>query len=128
VVHGADGLDEISTTGFTKVSECRDGLVHTFYLQPADFGVAKAALADLRGGDATVNRDLTRSLLAGGRGPIRDIVVVNAGAALLVAGRVATLRDGMSAAEAAIDGGRAASLLSRLVDASQAPPSGGSTP
>ena len=86
VVHGADGLDEISTTGYTKVSECRDGAVNTFYLHPADFGLPKAAPEELRGGDAADNaRDRAR-ILGGERGAARDIVLLNAGASLFIAG------------------------------------------
>src|SRR4026207_1220100 len=73
VVHGADGLDEISTTGYTKVSECRDGKVNTFYVHPADFGLPKSAPSDLRGGDAAANAAIARRLLAGEGGPTRDI-------------------------------------------------------
>src|SRR5215510_15050687 len=65
VVHGADGIDEISTTGYTKVSECRDGAVQTFYVHPSDFGVAKATSADLRGGDAAENAGIIRQVLDG---------------------------------------------------------------
>ena len=118
VVHGADGLDELSTTGYTKVSECRDGAVHTFYLHPADFGVTKAAAADLAGGDAAENAGIVRGVLDGRKGPARDVVVFNAGAALLVAGRVASVPDGLRAAEAAIDSGAARATLDRMVQAS----------
>ena len=97
VVHGADGLDELSTTGYTKMSECRDGAVHTFYVHPADFGVPKAAAADLAGGDAAENAGIVRGVLDGRKGPARDVVVFNAGAALLVAGTVASVRDGLRA-------------------------------
>src|SRR6476660_5798418 len=75
VVHGADGLDEISTTGYTKVSECRNGAVNTFYLHPLDFGIAKAAPAALGGGDASDNAAIARAILAGERGAPRDIVL-----------------------------------------------------
>ena len=86
VVHGADGLDEISTTGYTKVSEYRDGAVNTFYVHPADVGLSKAAPEALRGGDATENARIARDVLAGARGAARDIVLLNAGASLLIAG------------------------------------------
>src|ERR671918_2837890 len=84
VVHGADGLDEISTTGYTKVSECRGGAVNTFYVHPYDFKLPKAASEALRGGDAAENAAIARRLLAGERGAPRDIVLLNAGASLLV--------------------------------------------
>src|SRR5688572_13604725 len=89
VVHGADGLDEISTTGYTKVSECRGGSVNTFYVHPSDFQLAKAAPEALRGGEASENAAIARSVLAGDRGPARDIVLLNSAASLLIAGSVA---------------------------------------
>jgi anthranilate phosphoribosyltransferase len=122
VVHGADGLDEISTTGYTKVSECRDGAVNTFYLHPSDVGVPKATPESLTGGDAGANAQVARDVLAGGRGPARDIVLMNSAASLLIAGAAADLGEGMKMAEAAIDEGRAAAVLDRLVRASQAAP------
>lgn len=115
VVHGADGLDEISTTGYTKVSECRDGKVNTFYVHPADFGLQKSSPSDLRGGDASANAAIGRRLLAGERGAPRDIVLLNAAASLLIAERVATIEDGIAAAAAALDSGQAAAVLERLV-------------
>ncbi len=88
-MHGADGIDEISTTGHTKVSECRDGAVHTFYIHPSEFGIRKATLAELLGGDAAENAAIVRRVLEGQAGAPRDAVVLNAGAALFVADRVA---------------------------------------
>lgn len=120
VVHGADGLDEISTTGYTKVSECRDGAVNTFYVHPADFGVPKAAPAALRGGDAADNAGIARAILGGATGAGRDIVVLNAAASLLIAGNVATIGDGIQRAGEALDSGRAAQVLERLVAVSNA--------
>jgi len=119
VVHGADGLGEISTTGYTKVSECRDGKVNTFYLHPAELGVTKAAMADLAGGDAETNARIVRDVLSGVPGPARDVVVVNAGAVLFLSGRAAQLRDGLALAAAAIDSGKAAEVLDRLVACSR---------
>ncbi|MEI6667944.1 MAG: anthranilate phosphoribosyltransferase [Acidobacteriota bacterium] len=118
VVHGADGLDEISTTGYTKVSESRGGAVNTFYLHPGDVGLPKAAPGALAGGDARVNAGIAREILGGRRGPARDIVLLNAGATLLVAGKAGTLRDGIARAAAAIDAGGAIGVLDRLVAAS----------
>jgi anthranilate phosphoribosyltransferase len=114
VVHGADGLDEISTTGYTKVSECRDGAVNTFYLHPGDVGLSKAAPEALRGGDATVNAGIARRILAGTPGAPRDIVLLNAGASLLIAGKAATIPDGIAMAAEAIDSGAAGRVLDRL--------------
>jgi anthranilate phosphoribosyltransferase len=114
VVHGADGLDEISTTGYTKVSECHDGQVHTFYLHPADAGIGKAAPEALAGGDAAENAGIARAVLAGDQGAPRDIVLLNATAGLLIAGRVSTFAEGLAVAAAAIDSGRAAAVLDEL--------------
>jgi len=122
VVHGADGLDEISTTGYTKVSECRSGTVNTFYVHPADFGVPKAPMAALVGGDAGVNARIARDVLGGVRGPARDIVVLNAGAMLLLAGHAGTVREGIAQAGQALDSGAAGRKLEQLAACSQAIP------
>jgi anthranilate phosphoribosyltransferase len=122
VVHGADGLDEISTTGYTKISECRDGAVNTFYLHPSDVALPKATPEALRGGDAAENARIAREVLGGARGAARDVVLFNAGAALLIAGAAADLNDGMRQAASALDDGRAAAILERLVQASHAAP------
>ena len=118
VVHGADGLDEISTTGYTKVSECRGGAVNTFYVHPADFGLPKSAPAQLRGGDAAANAEIARRVLGGERGAARDIVLLNAAASLLIAERAGTIGEGIAAAAAALDSGKAAAVLEKLVLAS----------
>ena len=118
VVHGADGLDELSTTGYTKVSECRAHSVQTFYVHPADFGLPKASPESLKGGDAQANAVIVRSVLAGDPGHPRDIVLLNAGAALFVAGAAETVRAGIGMAAGAIDSGAARSVLERLVAAS----------
>ena len=114
VVHGADGLDEISTTGYTKVSECRGGAVNTFYVHPGDFGLPKATPAQLRGGDAADNAAIARRVLNGEKGAPRDIVLLNAAASLLIAERVGSVTDGIVQAAAAIDEGRASSVLDTL--------------
>ena len=114
VVHGADGIDEISTTGHTKISECRDGAVNTFYVHPSDFGVAKAASTDLAGGDATQNADIIRQVLGGRPGPHRDVVALNAGAALFVAARAESMSDGIRLALSAIDSGAARTTLETM--------------
>jgi len=119
VVHGADGLDEVSTTGYTKVSECRDGAVNTFYLHPSDVGLPKAGRAALMGGDAGENAAIARATLGGEPGPRRDIVLLNAAAALLVAGRARDLREGLAIASASVDEGKAAAMLDAMVKASQ---------
>jgi anthranilate phosphoribosyltransferase len=119
VVHGADGLDEISTTGYTKVSECRGGAVNTFYLHPADVGLPKSPPESLRGGEAKDNAAIARAILGGAPGPQRDIVLLNAGASLLVAGKASTIPEGIVLAAEAIDSGRAAAVLDTLVATSQ---------
>jgi anthranilate phosphoribosyltransferase len=120
VVHGADGIDELSTTGYTKVSECRAGSVNTFYVHPTDFGIPKSDPSALKGGDAAANAAIIREVLAGGHGPRRDVVLLNAGVALLIAGRVDTIKDGITMAAAAIDSGAARQRLQQLVDSSRA--------
>jgi anthranilate phosphoribosyltransferase len=122
VVHGADGRDEISTTGYTKVSECRGGAVNTFYVHPGDFGLAKASPAQLRGGDAQANADIARAILSGEKGAARDIVLLNAAAALLIAGRVPAIAEGIQQAAAALDSGEAARRLDELVRISKGGP------
>jgi len=123
VVHGADGLDEISTTGYTKVSECRGGAVNTFYVHPADAGLPKTVPASLRGGDAAENAAIARRVLDAERGPARDIVLFNAGASLLIASRAATVPDGIAMAADAIDTGRARMALDTLIRVSNEVPS-----
>ncbi|HVJ26195.1 MAG TPA: anthranilate phosphoribosyltransferase [Vicinamibacterales bacterium] len=120
VVHGADGLDEISTTGYTKVSECRGGSVNTFYVHPSDFQLAKAAPEALRGGEASDNAEIAKRILAGERGPARDIVLLNAGVSLLIAEQVATVPEGVQRSAEAIDSGAASAVLERLVALSNA--------
>jgi anthranilate phosphoribosyltransferase len=115
VVHGADGLDEISTAGYTKISECRQGTVNTFYLHPADVGLPKASLSALKGGDAQENARIIRRILDGEPGPPRDVVLLNAGAGLLIAGRVSSVQEGIARAAHAIDSGDAAKTLGRLI-------------
>jgi anthranilate phosphoribosyltransferase len=117
VVHGAGGLDEISTLGHTKVSELKQGAVNTFYVHPSDVGLPVATLADLAGGSGQENADAVERLLGGEAGPRRDIVVLNAGAALLIAGRAASLEAGIARASAAIADASAGAALTRLREA-----------
>jgi anthranilate phosphoribosyltransferase len=119
VVHGADGLDELSTTGYTKVSEFRDGVVQTFYVHPADYGLAKTSLDALRGGDVARNAQLVREVLDGLPGPPRSVVLLNAGAALFIAGAAESVKAGIARASDAIDAGRAHQVLDRLVEVSR---------
>ena len=119
VVHGADGLDEISTTGYTKVSECRNSAVNTFYVHPSDFKLPKAAPAALKGGEAADNAAIARRVLAGEPGAPRDIVLLNAGVSLLIAGVADTVEEGIARAAAALDSGQAAAVLEKLAAVSQ---------
>jgi len=114
VVHGSDGLDEITTTGATLVHEIREGRVERRSVTPEDFGVASASLEDLKGGDATHNAEIARAVLGGAHGPQRDIVLVNAAAALVAAGRAADFRAGVRLACDSIDSGAARHKLERL--------------
>lgn len=115
VVHGTDGLDELTTTGPTKVAEYKGGEVRLFTVKPEDVGLRRAAPADLKGGDSAANAAALRALLKGEQGAYRDIVVLNAAAALVVAGKVASLSDGARAAEQAIDRGEAEAVLDRMI-------------
>jgi anthranilate phosphoribosyltransferase len=119
VVHGADGIDEMSTTGHTKVSECHSGSVRTFYVHPSDFGLPKAAPNDLRGGDAATNAGIIHEVLSGAKGPRRDVVLLNAGASLFIGGKATSVTDGIERAARAIDSGRATATLNAMVDASR---------
>ncbi len=115
VVHGGDGLDELTTTGPSLVAEWRDGAVATFEVTPEAAGLARARPEDLKGGDATCNAAALTALLDGAPGPYRDIVLLNSAAALVVAGREPDLRAGAAAAAAAIDSRRAMAVLEKLV-------------
>ncbi|MEO1206227.1 MAG: anthranilate phosphoribosyltransferase [Pseudomonadota bacterium] len=118
VVHGADGMDELTTTGPTMVAEVKDGEVTLFTVTPEVAGLQPATLDDLRGGDNVENARALREVLDGAAGPYRDIVVLNAAAALVVCERATNLADGAQQAAAAIDDGRAKAALDRLVSIS----------
>jgi anthranilate phosphoribosyltransferase len=120
VVHGADGIDEISTTGYTKVSECRAGAVNTFYIHPLDFGIQKASPAELLGGDAARNAEIVRDVLGGALGAPRDVVLLNAGVGLFVAGHSTSVREGIASAAEAIDAGAALKTLASMTRGSHA--------
>lgn len=115
VVHGSDGLDEITITGPTRIAEVRDGAVHTCEVTPEEFGISRAALADISGGDATANAAIICNILAGKKSACRDVVVLNAAATLVVAGRARHLEDAVPLAAQAIDSGAAAGKLEALV-------------
>ena len=120
VVSGADGLDELSTTGTSTVVELRNGELSTWSIDCGDLGLRPCTIDDLAGGDAQTNAKLARAVLAGEPGPHRDVVVLNAAAALYVSGQVADVAAGVTKAAEAIDSGAAATTLDRLVAASNA--------
>ena len=115
VVHGADGLDEISNTGESRISEVREGVVRTFTVRPEDFGLPQASIGDLRGGDRDQNAQIIRAIVDGEHGPRRDIVLMNAAAALVAGTRARDLAEGVELAARAIDTGAAREKLDRLV-------------
>jgi anthranilate phosphoribosyltransferase len=119
VVHGADGLDEISTTGESLVAEVREGMVRVAPVRPEDFGVPRATIADLRGGDREQNAEIIRGVLGGEPGPRRDIVVVNAAAALVAGARARDFKEGAQQAAQSIDSGAAGRKLQALAETSQ---------
>jgi len=115
VVHGSDGLDELTTTGVSYVAEYRDGAISELEVTPRDAGVAEARPQDLKGGTPEENAAALRAMLEGEHGAYRDITVYNAAAALLVAGKASDLRDGAKQAAAALDSGKAKAALDKLV-------------
>jgi anthranilate phosphoribosyltransferase len=115
-VHGADGLDEITTTGSTAVYEVDGEEIREAEWSPADFGVKTARRSDLQGGDPVVNREIALAVLSGASGPQRDIVLVNSAAALVAAGRAPSLPEAMVLAAKSIDCGSAKSALDRLTE------------
>ncbi|MEA2557277.1 MAG: anthranilate phosphoribosyltransferase [Actinomycetota bacterium] len=116
---GEDGLDELTTTGISTVFDVRDGSVREAHLDPADLGFARGKLEDLAGGDATHSAEIARSILGGEKGPRRDVVLLNAGAALDVAGKSADIEQGVAMAANAIDSGAAVRTLEVWVSASR---------
>jgi anthranilate phosphoribosyltransferase len=120
VVHGLDGLDEISLSAETEIAEVKERSVNRYRLAPEDFGVARASLAELAGGDPARNAQIIRSILSGERSPQRDFVCINASAALVAAGRAANFKNGTRIAGESIDSGAARGKLEALVAFSQA--------
>jgi anthranilate phosphoribosyltransferase len=115
VVHGSDGLDELTTTGPSMVAELKAGDITVFEMTPEDAGLPRAALADLKGGDAAANAAAIRMLLQGEPGSFRDIVLLNTAAALIIAGKAANLADGVERATRSIDSGAAMAALDKLI-------------
>ena len=116
VVYGMDTLDEITITGRTKITELKNGRIKTYYVSPEKFGIRRAFLESIRGGDAGQNARIVESVLKGERGPKRDIVLLNAGAALVVGSRAKDFKEGIRMAEGSIDSGRALEKLKKLVE------------
>ena len=115
VVHGLDGMDEVTLTGPTRIGEICDGIVSLSTIEPEDFGFRRCNLADLQGGDAVANAAIVREVLAGNQGPKRDIVLLNAAYALVAAGLAKNVEVGLERARAAIDDGLAMAKLDGLV-------------
>jgi len=120
VVHGSDGLDEITTAGATAVATLENGTVHTFEITPEDVGLARAKPETLRGGDAEANAIALKRVLEGKHSPFRDVACINAGAALVVAGKAKDLKAGVELAAKSVDSGEAEAALDRLVAVSNA--------
>jgi len=116
IVHGHDGMDEITTTDSSRVSELRDGRVKTYDLDPLEFVDEYASSADISGGDAAANAEITRGILSGAKGPCRDIVCLNAAAAIAAGGKAETLREGWGLAQDSIDSGKAMKALEGLIE------------
>lgn len=119
VVHGMDGLDEITLTTETLVSELKGGAVETYKFVPEEYDLRRCTLEELRGGDAEENAGITLEILKGKKGPKRDVVIVNAAAAIVAGGRADNLQDGITAAAESIDSGVALDKLERLKEITQ---------
>ncbi len=118
VVHGSDGMDELTLTGSSRVSEWDGSEIRTYDVTPEDAGLDRAEADALKGGEPAENADITRAILGGEKGPKRDIVLLNAAAALIAAEKAGDLREGVGQAASAIDSGEAAKVLARLVEVS----------
>jgi len=119
VVHGEDGLDEITITGKTQICELKDGCTKSYSISPEDFGLPRASLDSLRGGTANENATLLRKILASAQGPQRDVVLMNAAAALVAGDRASLLEQGIDLAQEVLDSGRALAKLEQLIEFSQ---------
>jgi anthranilate phosphoribosyltransferase len=120
ITHGADGLDEITTAASTQIVELADGVIRSFEITPEEFGLKRAQPAELKGGDAAHNAAALTGVLAGEKNPYRDIAVLNAAGALVVAGRARDLGEGVGEAAKALDSGAARATLAKLVAVSNA--------
>jgi anthranilate phosphoribosyltransferase len=115
VVHGLDGLDEISVCAPTRISELNDGIIRTYDINPEQFFGETARQDDLTGGSPADNAEITRSILNGEKGPKRNIILINSSAALVAAGKASNLKEGISLAENSIDSGAATTKLYSLI-------------
>lgn len=122
VVHGSDGMDEVTTTGPTYVSELDGGKLRHFEITPEDAGLPHARMEDLKGDEPTANAVALRAVLNGAPGAFRDIVLMNSAAALMIAGKAKDLKDGVAQAAKSIDDGKARAALARLVEITHEPP------
>ena len=114
VVHGLDRLDEITITGKTMVAELKKNKIKTFFVEPKNFGLKKASLKDIKGGSVEENARIVKEVLSGGKGAKRDVVLMNASAALVVAGKAKNFKEGVRIAAKAIDDGKALEKLNKL--------------
>lgn len=115
VVHGAGGMDEISIAGPTRITHLKKGSIKTYEIKPEDFGLSRRKLSDIRGGNAIYNAEITRRVLEGEKGPCREIVLLNAAAAIVAAGAAGDMHEGIKIAEQSIDSGSALGKLEELV-------------
>ncbi len=119
IVHGEDGLDEITITGRTRVSELKGGRVENYFIEPADFGIKAGRIDDLLGGESKENAEITINILKGEKGPKRDIVLLNASAAIVASGKAKDLKEGVAVAERSIDSGSALRKLEEIKEATK---------
>jgi anthranilate phosphoribosyltransferase len=119
VVHGADGLDELSVTGQNKISRLYDGDIETYYLNPENLGLPRAKLIDLAGGSVEDNAAITKALLVGANGPKRDVILFNTAAVLIAGGKASSFSEGLGLAAEAIDNGSAQRKLHQLIEFSR---------
>jgi anthranilate phosphoribosyltransferase len=125
VFHGGDGMDELTTTGPSRVIEVGGGKRRRYVVEPAELGFPKASLEALRGAGPAENAEIARSVLSGAQGPRRDVVLLNSAAALIAAGLAKEFKEGIGLAREALDSGRAGEVLDRWAKVSQAAPAGG---
>ena len=116
VVHGSDGLDEITITGESKITELKDDGLRSYAIAPEDVGLRRASLRDIQGGDAQANSKIILEILDGRRGPRRDVVLLNAAAAFVASSKAADFAKGVKIAAESIDGGKAMGKLQKLIE------------